>query len=162
MSLEKYLEKEIQKKWKWKRGALAGRSVAPGPPAEAGTAHQRVTPSPRQRPRPRADGRAVAPWRAGRARPPRGARAPGWTHPGRPLGAPGRASLLPRCHLHPSTPPLSFSRPCSVRTTPPRAIGAPRASSALFPASHRTPAPSSTSPSSAFASAHSDEISSRR
>ena len=73
------------------KGVLAGRGLASGPLAEAGPADQRIIPSPRYRPHrhPRAYGRAVTPWRADRARPPRGAHAPGWTHPGQPLGVPG-------------------------------------------------------------------------
>ena len=66
-------------------------------------------------PCPRADGRAAPPWRAGRARLPRGEHAVAWTRPSRPPGAPGRARLRPRSHLRPPALPLSLSRPRSAR-----------------------------------------------
>jgi hypothetical protein len=73
-----------------------------GPPALS------PPPSPRSRPRPRADGLAATPWRAGRTRPPRGGHAAARTRPGRPPKRPGRARLRPRSHLRPSA--LSLSR----------------------------------------------------
>jgi len=79
----------------------AGRS-RPSPPARlpppCARAHVHAT-----------HGHAVPPWRAGRARPPRGAHASAWTRPGRPPRATGCARLLLRCHLCPSTLSLALS-----------------------------------------------------
>ena len=95
ISLEKYLRKEIQKMEKGKRGASrprprfwpVGRS-RPCPPARLPL------------PAPTPASTCGQPWRAGRARPPRGAHAPGWTHPGRPPSAPGRALSHPDVREH--------------------------------------------------------------
>ena len=125
------MEKEIQKKWNRERGALAGRDLASVPLAEAGPARA-SPPSLRPRPRPRVDGRAATPWRAGRVWPPRGAHAPGWTHPGRPPGVLDRARLRPRCQMRPSTRSLtlSFAR-AHQQPAPPLAIAACARSSFL-------------------------------
>jgi len=70
----------------------------------------------------RADGRAATPWHAGSVRQTRGAHAPGWTHPGRPPGAPDRIRPLPRCQTRSSTRSLALSlartqqQPCRRRS----------------------------------------------
>ena len=92
--------------------SLLARWPKPAQPTRA------PSPSPRLRPRPRVTaGRAVPPWRASRALPPRSAHAPAWTRPGRPPGAPGRARLPLRCHSRSSTLPLSLSRLRSTRAS---------------------------------------------
>jgi hypothetical protein len=130
MLLEEDLRKEIQKKWKREKGALAGRGLASGPLAEAGSARPRSPlPLPRARARFRArTALAATPWHAGRARPPRGGHATAWRRPGRPPGAPGRARLRPRSHLRPSA--LSLSRSLAL---------APHAQSAAVAIGARAP-----------------------
>jgi hypothetical protein len=98
-----------------------------GPPALS------PPPSPRSRPRPRADGLAVTPWRAGRTRPPRGGHAAARTRPGRPPKRPGRARLRPRSHLRPSAPSLSLSRPRPARAERRRRHWSPSSASAVPP-----------------------------
>ena len=127
MSLEKYLEKNGKRE----RAALAGCGLASRPLAESGPA------------RPRND--AVA--RQQRS-PPRGAHAPGWTHPGRPPGAPDRARLLPRCQTRSSTRSLALSHP---RAAADRAAArhCRRRSEFLFPAAPASSLPSVTTSDSA-------------
>ena len=110
---------------------LAGRSLASGPLAEAGPARERAFPFPAPAPSPRAmAGHAVPPWRAGRALPPRGAHAPGWTRPSRPPGAPDRTRLSLLFHLRSSTPPLSLSlaRTAAAAAPPPAIVADARSS----------------------------------
>ena len=82
---------------------------------------------------PRADGRVVPPWRAGRARPPRGEHAAAWTRPGRPPGAPGHVRLRPRCQTCRSARVVAHSLARAqqpLRRTPsPPTLGAPLSAS---------------------------------
>ena len=143
MNLEKDLRKEIQKNRKRKGGDSrprphfwpTGRS-RPNPPALAPFPVLVPVPCPR------ADGRAVPPWRAGRARPPRGEHAAAWTCPGRPPGAPDRVRLRPRCQTRPSALALALSfaraqqQPLCRAPSPPT-LGSPLfASSGLLPPLH--------------------------
>jgi len=87
--------------------SLLARWPKPAQPA-------RVSPPPRaSTASARADGRASTPWHASSVLSPRGAHAPGWTHPGRPPGAPDRACLLPRCLTRSSTRSLALSLACA-------------------------------------------------
>ena len=148
------MSQNVHRKYLGKRNKKKGKGGASRPRPRFWSAG-RSRPSPRARlpssanphPCPRTTaGRAVPPWRTGKALPPRGAHAPGWTRRGRPPGAPGRTRFSLLCHSRSSTPPLSLSfAQIAAVAAPPIAIAADAWSSSLWqlqppPSNPRPPA----------------------